>query len=456
MRAVLELRVELYFFKIGDPEPWKLELCACSVKLLQQLLRFRCGSCARAMRSLCSAPMGPMARRASPRGMRPCGRGHWVSDTTRVVGGEASSTSAAVAGGGASLRLRPHALHSVWPKHHLGVSVAPHSKQCGRKLPASGGLGGGCSSSSPTRLARRALGERLHAAGTPLSPAALGKRFPSQLCSSRRFQPPLLPRLNRSLHRCRCRRRRFLPLCRRRRRRRRLLPLCRRRRRRRLLPCSSLCVRRRLSLGPFERTQSPLGRFVASTMLVSLTCPRFPVTQSKNGLPPSSSARTSIGPPCSRTTRRAPARWLAGPGLPCIGINPISTASKRYVPILPEVREFIRDTKPREQTRHGVDGGRAIRRLHYPFSEFTHDNPRIQPFKDGRRGAWRWVSRAARMSSQGPRAQLGVLQVFFCFVMVGLGPYRLYCAITRLRAPIFRDATENLTFQHTTVLSLSK
>ena len=38
---------------------------------------------------------------------------------------------------------------------------------------------------------------------TPLSPAALGKRFTSQLCSRRRLQPLLLTRLNRSLHRCR-------------------------------------------------------------------------------------------------------------------------------------------------------------------------------------------------------------------------------------------------------------
>ena len=41
----------------------------------------------RAMRSLCSAPM---ARRASPRGMRPCSRGRWASNTPRVAGGEAS------------------------------------------------------------------------------------------------------------------------------------------------------------------------------------------------------------------------------------------------------------------------------------------------------------------------------------------------------------------------------
>jgi hypothetical protein len=38
---------------------------------------------------------------------------------------------------------------------------------------------------------------------TPLSPAALGKRFTSQLRSRRRLQPLLLTRLNRSLYRCR-------------------------------------------------------------------------------------------------------------------------------------------------------------------------------------------------------------------------------------------------------------
>ena len=42
------------------------------------------------------------------------------------------------------VRLRPHALHSVWPQRHLGVFVAPHTRQCGRKEPGNRRLRGGC------------------------------------------------------------------------------------------------------------------------------------------------------------------------------------------------------------------------------------------------------------------------------------------------------------------------
>ena len=118
----------------------------------------------RAMRSLCSAPM---ARQASPRGMRPCSRGRCASNTTRVAGGEAFSTSAAAAGGGASLRLRPHGSNSPACCHHADSAafLAAATRSCHSTAESR--------SSVPLllgeRLARRALGERLHAADPPLS-----------------------------------------------------------------------------------------------------------------------------------------------------------------------------------------------------------------------------------------------------------------------------------------------